>query len=418
MPTRYSDTPWNSRKACYSGWAIMAACLLSGCSIPPPTVTVNSTPPPVDSQFVVPQERPKPNQTSVAHQYLEQTKVRLGQTPKDPEFNGYRSLASIKMQKDGLLQLHARFKKKGEAAFVSELAPWEQLKASPLSEEMPKVKLAIRKPSLSAPLEATESGPIEVPQAAAFEAAASALEILPSIYAKNPELEDQIEGYLLTLEIGRKISLDAAVMKHYLLGLTLQERALDKLRTLLKKHELTAEASRGLVVGLQMELSSPQELLPVLDTEYYLATRLLESQKLDPQIMEKEQIGLAARYLKMRPYFAGAEPIPKDLKVPDELLEWTDCAWASKQLSFLPQLERSRRGATQLAAVELMAALEAHQLDKGNYPLRLEELVPAYLTRIPEDGLSPDGHFEYVPDKKGYRLSSHPKSKKADVIDW
>ena len=46
-------------------------------------------------------------------------------------------------------------------------------------------------------------------------------------------------------------------------------------------------------------------------------------------------------------------------------------------------------------AQPLVEAIEAYRYDKGNYPERLEELVPHYLERVPRTGMAAYRHFHY-----------------------
>ncbi len=305
-----------------------------------------------------------------------------------------------------------------EAAFHRELEKWlGQKKSSPLAEDVGRVRAMVRRPTLSVPLDVPEKGPL-TPQLKGFEATLDALTSLPPIYARFPDLDDRLNGYLFTLEVGRKIAFDASLMKHYDRGLELQDLALDRLVALLKEHKLSAGEARELVARLQMQVVGTQELTAVLDNEYLLATRELESQGFEPEKLEKEQLGLAAVYLRVRPSFTESNPPAEGFRLPADLPELKNCVWATERPDHLAALGRSRRAATRLSAAELMAALETYKLEKGAYPATLEELIPGYLTRIPPDSLSPSGSFEYSLKGEGYRLVSKPTGPGAQEIVW
>lgn len=307
-----------------------------------------------------------------------QTKRELQQISSDPEFNGYEKI--VKLAKDG--------------------TPSSGLKEAQLLSLMS----AVEKPVVSAPLRVKETGVVDVPSSADFVAVISALARVPQTMAQNPNFEERIRADLAILTAGRKVARESRVMAHYRAGLKVQEAALEDLAQIIKGGALSAEDLRGLIAALQMEVSSPQELVKVLDTEYLLACRELVRDVSDPVAREREENALAARYLKMRSYFAEDKPPAGGFVFNDVLPESQGCEWVQSRPDFMVDLGRSREAATTLASVELQAALAAYRLEKGTYPESLEKLVPVYLTRVPPNTLVKDGAFDYQPTGASYRL--------------
>ena len=310
---------------------------------------------------------------------VEQTKRELQQISVDPEFNGYEKI--VKLAKDG--------------------TPSSGLKEAQLLSLMS----AIEKPVVSAPIRVKETGVIEIPGSGDFVAVISALAKVPQSLARNPNLEERVRADLAILAVGRKVARDSRVMVHYRAGLKVQKAALADLAQIIKGGALSAEDLRGLIAALQMEVSSPQELVKVLDTEYLLACRELVRDVSDPVAREREENALAARYMKMRSYFAEDKPPAGGFVFNDVLPQTQGCAWTQSRPDFMADLGRSREAATLLASVELQAALAAYKLEEGSYPESLEKLVPGYLTRVPPNTLAEDGAFDYQPTSASYRLA-------------
>jgi hypothetical protein len=72
--------------------------------------------------------------------------------------------------------------------------------------------------------------------------------------------------------------------------------------------------------------------------------------------------------------------------------------------------DMGRNKAVQMDAQEaqlcLRLALRAYKLEHGVYPPTLEALVPAYLSRLPDDPYAMQGSYGYTRDKVGFTLSS------------
>lgn len=100
---------------------------------------------------------------------------------------------------------------------------------------------------------------------------------------------------------------------------------------------------------------------------------------------------------------------PADLNLEDALpLSFAAQAvvpnWKRAQIQFCKTL-------SQQSALQLVTALEIYQRDHGSYPDSLDELVPAYLSEIPKDAISPNlwnrkPIFGYQRNAKGYGLTS------------
>lgn len=411
------------------GIGALAAVLLglSGCAQPPTPISPASTPaarevpspfeatnpplPPADRRV---QESP----LDEAERFSRLNLARLSQVPTDPQFNGYQELAQLKARQGGLLALHRLRLEKGPNAFGAEIRKWLEKETSPLGEDIADIKKALGKPTVTAILKIPETGPVEVPYSFEFEKVESALGTLPFVYEQFSKPDDRLHGYLFALDIGRKLAFNAAVWDHYRPALELEESALIHITALIRDRSTTSELARAAIPRLQGQVGGPQEMLPLLDNGYLIATRLLQKEVTSAEDLGVEQTGLAVRYLKAREAYLLERPPESGFRLPGDLPQTAGSKWAVKQPDFLEFLGRSRRVATQLAAVELIASLEAHRLEKGGYPEKLDLLVPGYLTRIPADDLSKSGLFTYQSDGKKYRLSSQPTGKGAEEIVW
>lgn len=259
---------------------------------------------------------------------------------------------------------------------------------------------------LAAPVTVPKTGPIAIPEAERFVTICSALRLLPALEMRNSDREEQLANFRVYLGMARAICRDAATIEHYQQGLALEETALTHLAQAVKSGRLTTTELRQVISGQQQLLGSAQELQPILDSEYLLAVRRLEAKKLDDDSRKATLDALSARFLAARPLFADPELRPRGdgEKWPAPVGQLAE-EWA-KQEDFLPVLVRSRRVATQRSAVELLAGLEAYRKDKGRYPDTLQAVVPAYLSRMPEDWITAGGQFAYRKTEKGFTLES------------
>lgn len=373
---------------------------LGGCS---PSAETKSTDelsvPVVETSRALPVRRER-SPLEMATLQMEQTKAQLKQLPTDPQFNGYHQILKIAERDKGLLYFHSLLGE--EARFFADLERTEKEEGSPLREDLSALMSALEKPVVWMPVEVKDDGVAEDPGAMKFEAVISALVAVPRMYARTPDLEERVQADLKVLGAGRKIARDARTMDHYRVGLSVQDGALDDLLLVVKSGKLKAAELREIVTGLQMQVGSPQELVGVLDTEYLLASHRLASEGLEPALLASEQSALAARYLIMRAHFIEETPPPGGFVSEGEGPEAG--AWVRGQPDFLVDLGRSREAATRLAVVELQAALEAFKLERGTYPGKLDELVPAYMSRVPENSIARDGEFAYERAGEGYLL--------------
>lgn len=345
-----------------------------------------------------------PDRVAEAESYAEQARLRLTQVFQDDAFNGYSDLSRLKATPGGLLSLAQTFEREGEAEFFQALPAEafddeEQALTHPLFEDFRSISEAIGKPTVTAGLKLDAKGPAVVPHSEAFRKTMTAMTLIPKIESRHQEPEDRIQGCLFTVKAGRKVSLNAATMEHYTLGLQLQESGLHELKLLITSRTLGALELRQIVGGLQEALGSDEELLPIFDAEYLFATLKLKSQGLDEATYSKEQRELATNFLSLRPHFFDPAPPPSQ----------PTSGTTSEFAEHLEILARSRRAATHLAAVELMAALEAYQKDHGSYPDQLEILTSSILSRIPSDKLSQSGTFEYKANDSSYTLKTVPQ---------
>lgn len=344
--------------------------------------------------------------SALAWEYAEHGRQRLTQLAEAKEGNGYQMLTGLKGIPGGLRDMAAKAETQGVEAISAVLGDTEGKKDSPFRADYETVLRAGTNRHLGAPLKVAEQGPVTIPDSEAFVKATSSLWLLPALEVGNPNVEDQLQNFRTYLHIARAISLDAASIEHYEQGTTLLGKTLESLTKVVRSGKLSATEQRGVIAGLQELLSSELELQNVLDTEYFVAVRRVESQKLDGEVQAKELEALAARFLAARPLFA--DPKAAELGFATKTESTTGKVaneWAEKG-DFLPALARSRLAFTQLSAVKILAALEAYKKEKKTYPDKVEDLMPAYLSRIPTDWFSPEGRFVYTKSEKSFKLES------------
>ena len=109
-----------------------------------------------------------------------------------------------------------------------------------------------------------------------------------------------------------------------------------------------------------------------------------------------------------QPYIASLVRVP----IPNDVL----CEILFN-LDYLLVLENDRQGIARTAILELRLAIRAYELEHGHLPDTLAQLVPAYLTRLPDDPHAARGSYGYTRNKVGYTLFSTsgyvpPKPKK------
>lgn len=384
----------------------LAVFFFTSCGSPP---LPHSTPIPIPNSTTQPGPQKKPRELSpaeIAWEHAEQGRLRLGYIADAEEGNGYAKLVSLKKTPGGLMDLAAQAKRQGVESVFSALEGPEGEEGSAFRKDYELVARAATYRHIGARIKVPEQGPVTVPDSKAFVEACSALWLLPALEVHNSDVEDQLQSFRDYLHIARATSLDAATIEHYEQGIAFERRILDSLTQVIRSGKLNVLQLREVISGLQDLVGNESELQGVLDTEYFMAVRRLESQGLDKQTQTKEHDALAARFLAVRPLFA--DPKAAELGFTARNQEPTGKLakeWAAKG-DFLPALARSRLAATQLSAVKILAALEAYKKDKKGYPDKVEEVSPAYLSRIPTDWFSPDGQFVYSKTEKGFTLES------------
>ncbi len=397
----------------------LAILLLTSCGSPLPPQSTPSTP--IFSTPSVPQKKHRElSPAEIAWEHAEQGRLRLGYIANADEGNGYAKLVSIKKIPGGLLDLAARAKSQGVESVSSTLGGPDGIEGSPFYKDYEVVARAATYRHIGAHVKVPERGPVTVPDSEAFVEVCSSLWLLPALEAHNPDVEDQLQSFRDYLHIARATSLDAATIKHYEQGNAFERQTLDSLTRVVRSGKLSVLQLREVISGLQDLLGSEIELQGILDTEYFMAVRRLESQGLDKETQAKEHDDLATRFLAVRPLFADPKAAERGftVKIPEPMGKLAK-EWATKG-DFLPALARSRLTATQLSAVKVLAGLEAYKKDKKRYPDKVEDLSPAYLSRIPTDWFSPEGRFVYTKTESGFKLESVspslPETKNGRVV--
>ncbi len=399
----------STTKASSALLAVMLSITITACSAPTPHPSPTATLPPAPtvSSTAVPSQQLSPS--AVAWEYGEHGRQRLTSLATAKEGNAYQKLSTLKGTPGGLRDLAAQAEQRGVEAIASRVRNIDELddkKSSPFRTDYELVLRAGTYRHVGAPLAIPEQGPVTIPHSEAFVKAISSLWLLPALEVGNTNVEDQLQNFRTYLHIARAVSLDAATIEHYEQGSALFRKTLDSLTRVVKTKNLSVNQLREVIAGLQELLASEIELQNVLDTEYFLALRRLESQKLDPETLTKEQDALAARLLAVRPLFEDPRAADRGFTATVEPpVGKLSQEWASKK-DFLPALARSRLALTQLSAVKVLAALEAYNKEKKRYPDKIEELMPAYLSTVPTDWFSPEGRFVYSKTDNGFQLES------------
>ena len=75
-------------------------------------------------------------------------------------------------------------------------------------------------------------------------------------------------------------------------------------------------------------------------------------------------------------------------------------------IDFTRSIEFDRQAQAVTGMLELRLAIRAYELEHGHLPEKLEELVPEYITRLPDDTHVASGSYGYTRDKIGYTLFS------------
>jgi len=75
-------------------------------------------------------------------------------------------------------------------------------------------------------------------------------------------------------------------------------------------------------------------------------------------------------------------------------------------IDFTRSIEFDRQAQAVTGMLELRLAIRAYELEHGHLPEKLEELVPEYITRLPDDPHVASGSYGYTRDKIGYTLFS------------
>lgn len=406
FPCGMRETSMTRKRSGTGLLALAAVFTLASCgspsipqSTPTPTVAASIPSAPQKKRLEL-----SPAQT--AWEYAEQGRIRLSYIAEANEGNGYERLTAIKKTPGGLLEMAERAKQRGVPAIFAELDLPEGEEDSPFRKDYVLVLRAASHRHVGAPLKVPDRGPVAVPGSEAFIAACSALWLLPALEVENPDVEDQLQSFRTYLHLARAICLDAATVEHYEQGNAFERQTLEPLARVVRNGKLSVTELREVISGLQELIGSESELQGIVDTEYFMAVRRLESQGLDQETLTKEQDALATRFLAVRPLFA--DPKAAELGFTSKVEEPTGKLareWAAKN-DFLPVLARSRLVSTQRAALEILAGLEAYKKEKKAYPDKVDDLKPAYLSRIPTDWFSTDGRFVYTKTEKGFKLES------------
>lgn len=418
-----SLTLLNPRSRTGLGFALAA--MLSGCSPAPPP---SSSPTPAATTVThvsVNRSSPTPaverngmKASDVAWEYAEQGKQRLEYMRKAPEGNGYDRLVGLKASKNGLLELSALAEKEGPKRLFQVLDGPAGKKGGQLYKDYGTIWTASSYRHLAAPVEVPKTGVIPIPDSEKFVKVTTAMLLIPRIETRNPNHSDKLDTLLKMATIARTISLGAPTVEHYAQGTALQMEALNGIASVYKSGKLKPERLREQIASLQVFICNQAEMQPILDTEYVMAQRRLESAGLTPPELEKEKEGLAAKFLALRPLFGDPKAAEKAFKPEAKIPELVGCKLANKELEFSQALAHSRLALTQLGAVELLAALEVYHGEKKSYPDSLEELVPSVLSRMPTDWFSKDGKFVYHRKDKGYTLESVSAALPRGRVAW
>lgn len=356
-------------------------------------------------------EQPSVSPSDLAREHIRAGQQRLERLAGLHSESGYTLLLEMEDQLEGLIESATLAELEGLSSIQPRHGHFSDDEDSALYQDYITVRRAANYRHMSPPIEIPTEGAVTIANRLRFLQVSTALRLLPRLELANDDLEDQIQNYFIYLKLARTLCLDAPTIEQYEQGISLEQQTLTDLTTLIKERSKSAPLDPSelstIISNLQMLPGSDKELLGVLDSEYFMATRRLEALDLHDPVLTQQQDALAERILALRRLFVEPDRHQSSHPHPDELIELDPAiGWPLEKDSFLSTLHRSRLAATGLAALEVRAALELHSSKEGAYPNDLEQLQPTCLPQLPVDRLTSGGRFIYHKTEDGFVLQS------------
>jgi hypothetical protein len=236
---------------------------------------------------------------------------------------------------------------------------------------------------------------------------------------QGPGSEDGLADLFAALDLSRRIeTARGAALVEVMIAIAMRSQALRALETWLGEGRLDADSARSLARRLAAYRSDPGAWARAMGVEYEFLKRVvipdLERTR-NGEIPGEDMTQGLHQLLPVRYYFhpkrtfqrfaeryrIGAEnggrfctelaPIPGEGETPSPLRLFLSPNAGGEVLLAVGAadhhrfLERRCAADSQLGAVQTMAALRAWQLERGELPASLTELVPSYLDAVPED---------------------------------
>lgn len=368
---------------------------------------------------------PEPTKLEKAQVFAVKAQERLANVHSHALLNGYSTLVKIPAAEFGTVELFELYRAKGAQALFKAVDGAAGEKLYPFVEELRRIPPVLGFQNLTVPVEIPGSGPLVEGDRTHFEAVLKGVALAPVLdahsTAKESDQEPDVEYALMAFRSGRKVGFGASSLSDLELGVVLQREGLRVMREVARSGTFHAPRLRSLIPDIQSVPGNSLNFVRLTDIELFRTLRGYESKGLSPEELDREKAGLAARYLKLRPYFEENLSPGPDFDLNKDVPELKGCELAPKEPDFLAAHNRWRAAFTEVAALEIILALEAHKLEKKAYPEKLDVLLKGYLNRMPEDLFAADRKFGYKKTTDGYLLetvSAHIPGHKNGRYRW
>jgi hypothetical protein len=253
----------------------------------------------------------------------------------------------------------------------------------------------------SPPMRTVES---ELPNMLRWVRLAKLLALRSAMEARAGEL-GALDSAVAAIRLGQRIEKDrSAVLIHAMIGLSLKRWGLAALRTAVRSLEPTADTSLRIARELEALRTDPESRRAMWSNEYRVMARSETSVELPESLrwLPEEYVyhpiaswNLYANRVAAFRRVAGLPcselpPTPPELTSGLRRLLATLGPNGAGRLVVDDGVERlasyeHRRCAsdTRIGAAQILVALQAHEVESGSFPARLEELVPRFLDAVP-----------------------------------
>jgi hypothetical protein len=269
-----------------------------------------------------------------------------------------------------------------------------------------------------------------VPNYIVMRAIAQGLAVNGIYLEMNGKPREAARNYLLAIRYGALIGTNGTLITQ-MISVAIEAIGSGPLLVELSKGSLKKDDYLHIIAALEALPIEKDNFLKAMDEEYartlntlddmsagrgnFLNTgAIMPGQTLQPGrikfILEREKKIYMNVHLRYRPCYETLT-VPKDLGINIE----SDMKALRRKLSIIspiliPNFTRAilqkRMMLTRIAALKVVAALQAYKIDRGAYPPELKDLCPGYLKEVPQDYMSKDKCFIYALKGKSFTLSS------------